>query len=340
MRNALLALSCCIKAAAAMSPREALAKRVVASPAPVLAPLTRAGTAPFRALCRRHGADATMGEMIFARQLCKGDRREQARLRRPEAETLFGAQIATNQISEGVAACVLAEEAGAAWVDLNCGCPIYEATRRGLGSALLRKPAKLARLVGGLVEGSPLPVSVKIRLSPAGNKDVNALEHIEALAALDHKPAFVTLHARTATQRYGRAATWEDVEACARKAGDAFPVLGNGDVLTHFEARRKRAVAPTAAGLMVGRGALINPWLFDDIRNEKSWLPTAEERLEVYYSLVAGYRDTFGAVCINKIVAFDSLVDFRTGSATTSEEKRRRGTLCPSTSTSSTGGGR
>jgi len=168
-----------------MSPREALAKRVVASPAPVLAPLTRAGTAPFRALCRRHGADATMGEMIFARQLCKGDRREQARLRRPEAETLFGAQIATNQISEGVAACVLAEEAGAAWVDLNCGCPIYEATRRGLGSALLRKPAKLARLVGGLVEGSPLPVSVKIRLSPAGNKDVNALEHIEALAALD-----------------------------------------------------------------------------------------------------------------------------------------------------------
>ena len=168
-----------------MSPREALAKRVVASPAPVLAPLTRAGTAPFRALCRRHGAEATMGEMIFARQLCKGDRREQARLRRPEAETLFGAQIATNQISEGVAACVLAEEAGAAWVDLNCGCPIYEATRRGLGSALLRKPAKLARLVGGLVEGSPLPVSVKIRLSPAGNKDVNALEHIEALAALD-----------------------------------------------------------------------------------------------------------------------------------------------------------
>ena len=102
-------------------------------------------------------------------------------------------------------------------------------------------------------------MSVKIRLSPAGNKDVNALEHIEALAALDHKPAFVTLHARTATQRYGRAATWEDVEAAARQAGEAFPVLGNGDVLTHFEARRKRAVAPTAAGLMVGRGALSTP---------------------------------------------------------------------------------
>ena len=103
-----------------MSPREALAKRVVASPAPVLAPLTRAGTAPFRALCRRPGAEATMGEMIFARQLLKGERREVARLRMHASEARFGAQIATNQTSEGVAACEAAKEAGASWVDLNC----------------------------------------------------------------------------------------------------------------------------------------------------------------------------------------------------------------------------
>ena len=166
----------------------------------------------------------------------------------------------------GVAACELAAEAGADWVDLNCGCPIYEATRRGLGSALLRKPAKLARLVGGLVDGSPLPVTVKIRMSSsAGGKDVNYLEHIEALAALgDSKPALVrfqrreprrrrgsdvwivrgaastpssdpsvaqvTLHGRTATQRYSKPASWADIEEAAVKAGGAFPVLGNGDV--------------------------------------------------------------------------------------------------------------
>ena len=164
-----------------------------------------------------------------------------------------------------------------------------------------------ARLVGGLVEGSPLPVSVKIRLSPAGNKDVNALEHIEALAALDHKPAFVTLHARTATQRYGRAATWEDVEACARKAGDAFPVLGNGDVLTHFEARRKRAVAPTAAGLMVGRGRAGQSLVVDDIKYPQV---VAADRRGAARGLLLPVRaaDTFGD-------------DERAG--------RRRGTSCP-----------
>jgi len=233
--------------------------------------------------------------MIFARQLLKGDRRERARLRRHPSETLFGAQIATNQISEGVAACELAAEAGADWVDLNCGCPIYEATRRGLGSALLRKPAKLARLVGGLVDGSPVPVSVKLRLSSAGAKDVNFLEHVAELAALgDSRPALVTLHGRTATQRYSRPAAWDEIEAAATAAAGAFPVLGNGDVLTHFEADARRAAAPTAAGLMVGRGALINPWIFDDIRKGEAWLPTAAERLEVYYSLVAGYRDAFG----------------------------------------------
>ena len=104
---------------AAMAP-ELLAARVCGSAAPVLAPLTRAGTAPFRALCKAHGCEATMGEMIFARQLLKGERREVARLRTHASEGLFGAQIATNQISEGVAACEAAKEAGASWVDLNC----------------------------------------------------------------------------------------------------------------------------------------------------------------------------------------------------------------------------
>ena len=70
-------------------------------------------------------------------------------LRRSDNEKVYGVQIATNQISEGVRAGEAAAEAGADFLDLNVGCPIYEATRRGLGAALLRKPPKLARLVGG-----------------------------------------------------------------------------------------------------------------------------------------------------------------------------------------------
>ena len=84
-----------------------------------------------------------------------------------------GVQIATNIIDEGVRAGLLAAEAGASFVDLNCGCPIHEASRRGLGSILLRRPAKLARLVQGIAERLPIPLTVKIRL---GDNKINAQE--------------------------------------------------------------------------------------------------------------------------------------------------------------------
>ena len=283
--------------------RHELLEKLRASPA-ILAPLTRASTPPFRALCVAHGCEATMGEMIFAKYLRKGDRREKARLRRHDSEPLFGAQIATNTIAEGAAACAAAADAGADWVDLNCGCPIYEATRRGLGSALLRSPRKLARLVGGICEASPVPVSVKLRLSPAGPNDANYLEHVAALRDLgEDGPAFLTLHGRTATQRYGKPADWAAIEAAAGAAGGV-PLVGNGDVLTHYEAAARRAAAPAAAGLMVGRGALVTPWLFDEIRSGSTWLPTAEERAAVYYELAANYRTQFGDDARGKNAAF------------------------------------
>lgn len=111
-----------------------------------------------------------MGEMAFARNLLKGDPLELSRLRRAKNEPNFGVQIATNTIEEGRLAVVKAHEAGADWVDLNCGCPVFEATRRGLGSSLLSSPSKLAKLVAGIADDSPLPLSVKIRIAPHGKE--------------------------------------------------------------------------------------------------------------------------------------------------------------------------
>jgi tRNA-dihydrouridine synthase 3 len=110
-------------------------------------------------------------------------------------------QIATNNIAEGVAAAELAHKAGASFVDLNCGCPIYEATRRGLGSALLRKPPKLARLVEGIAAGIELPLTVKIR-SGLKEDETNAREVVEVLQAAG--AAAVTLHPRSQQQRYSK----------------------------------------------------------------------------------------------------------------------------------------
>jgi tRNA-dihydrouridine synthase 3 len=164
----------------------------------ILAPLTRGGNLPFRRLCADFGCDVAVGEMVFARYLIKGDHRETARLRRAPNEKIFGVQIATNEVEEGVRAVSLAADAGADWVDLNCGCPIYEATRRGLGSALLRRPDKLASLVRGISDQSALPLSVKVRIAPEG-RDVNVREVVDLLR--DAGAAAVTIHGRTAEQR-------------------------------------------------------------------------------------------------------------------------------------------
>jgi tRNA-dihydrouridine synthase 3 len=188
---------------AAAAKNRALAERLKGKL--ILAPLTRGGNLPFRQLCADFGCEAAVSEMVFARSLVgrngggKGAQKaEKTRLRRAANEPLFGVQIATNNIAEGVAAARLAQEAGASFLSLNVGCPIYEATRRGLGAAMLRKPTKLARLVAGLVAETDLPVEVKIRTGP-GESNINAgfvAALMEAAGA-----AVVTIHGRTMEQR-------------------------------------------------------------------------------------------------------------------------------------------
>lgn len=259
----------------------------------ILAPLTRGGTPPFRALCTAYGAEVTMGEMAFARMVAGKKRPEMARLRRHPSEPLFGAQIATNDIAEGVEACKIAAEQGVDWVDLNCGCPIYEATRRGLGSALLRNPNKLKRLVEGLIEGSPVPVSVKIRMSPAGESDLNFRKIILNFALLDDPPAFVSLHGRTTNARYRTAANWTAIQEAA-SMDQRIPVVGNGDITTHFEARMHLETAPNAHAFMIGRGALITPWIFQELKTGQTWLPTPAERTAEYWRLATLFKQHFG----------------------------------------------
>ena len=113
-------------------------------------------------------------------------------------EDLYGFQIATKVISEGIAASQLAKAQGARWLDINCGCPIYEATRRGLGAVLLRKPRSLAKLVHGIASESDLPVTVKVRLGE-NEKKVNVDRVVKLLSAAG--AAAVTVHGRTMEQR-------------------------------------------------------------------------------------------------------------------------------------------
>ena len=261
----------------------------------ILAPLTKGGNLPFRRLCADFGMDTSVSEMIYARGLLKGSPVEHARMRRAESEKTFGVQFATNQVEEGLNAIELIQKSGADFVDLNCGCPIYDVTRRGLGSSLLRSPTKLHKLVKGLVDGSPgIPITVKIRLGCEADT-INCLENVKA--AREAGAAAITIHGRTAQQGYSRDANWDliqqAVNECKEEGYGHVPIIGNGDILTYYEARRR--IRETGVdSVMVGRGALAKPWIFKEFNDNATWQPTMIERVEVYFTLARYMKDHFG----------------------------------------------
>ena len=259
----------------------------------ILAPLTRGGNLPFRRLCNDFGCKVSFSEMIYARSLNKGDAVEQARLRSSPNESLYVVQFATNQINEGVKAIKEARQMGAHAVDLNCGCPIYEVTRRGLGSSLLRSPKKLYKLVEGLVQQSDLPITVKIRLGCEADS-INCLDNVKA--AREAGASAITIHGRTAQQGYSKNADWDLIQQAVdetRNDGYDIPIIGNGDILTYYEANRRMQESGVDS-VMVGRGALAKPWIFQEFEKQQTWTPTAQERVQVYKTLAEYMKDHFG----------------------------------------------
>jgi tRNA-dihydrouridine synthase 3 len=253
-----------------------------------LAPLTVGGNLPFRRLCASFGAEVTVGEMVMVRRLLKGEGGEFALLKSHPDEPCFGVQLADRDPTTLAEAARIAESRGARFVDLNCGCPIHEITRRGLGADLLKKPRRIGSLVSAMVSAVRVPVTVKIRAGWSA-RESNASE--VARVCEEAGASALTLHGRTREGRYTQAADWDLVGRVASER--RLLVVGNGDILTHYEAADRIRRSGVRA-VMLARGALINPWLFREIREGRAWLPTAEERFSVLWRFVALLRDHFG----------------------------------------------
>ena len=255
----------------------------------VLAPLTVGGNLPFRRLCSELGADVTVGEMAVVRKLLRGHTGEFALLKGHPDERFFGVQIADkspDRLAEGAR---LAESRGARFVDINCGCPINLITGRGMGASLLRKPTRLGRLVAAVKAAVSIPVTVKLRTGWHEDK-VNVRD--VARACEEGGADAIAIHGRTREQRYSKAADWDLIGGVAAERG--VPVIGNGDILTHYEAR-ERMTRSGVRSVMIARGALIKPWLFREIKTGTTWLPSPEERFSVLWRFVELLREHFGA---------------------------------------------
>ena len=254
----------------------------------ILAPLTKGGNLPFRRLCVELGARITCGEMAYGREVLRGSPKENALLRAHESEPCFGAQIATRLPEEAAEVTKIAVDAGARWVDLNVGCPIYDTTKRGMGAALLRKPAKLGEVLSAMVEASERPVTVKIRTGWKASK-INAPE--VAKVAEEAGVSALILHGRTREQRYSKAADWEMIGTLREQL--SIPVIGNGDVMTWYEAERFKRISGVQT-VMIGRAALMKPWVFQELREGRELCLGTEERLRIYHRLATYFREHFG----------------------------------------------
>lgn len=264
-----------------------------------LAPLTTVGNLPFRRVCKRLGADVTCGEMALAGNLLQGHTSEWALLRRHQEEDLFGVQLAGSNIETVTrAAELVARECQVDFLELNAGCPIDIVFNRGGGCALMKRRAKFNRMVWSVSQVTNLPLGVKVRTGVSQSLR-NAHEIIPEVVRAG--ASWVTVHGRSRKQRYSKQADWgyilDECAPAARKAG--VPLLGNGDVynwrdtMKYFCGGESEDAGITS--VMVARGALIKPWLFTEIKEQRDWDIRSSERLDIYRQFAKFGLEHWGA---------------------------------------------
>ncbi|KIM28230.1 hypothetical protein M408DRAFT_70263 [Serendipita vermifera MAFF 305830] len=254
-----------------------------------LAPLTTVGNLPFRRLCVDFGADITCGEMGLAHSFLQGSKEEWSLVRRHPSERIFGVQMAGNHPTQ-TANCaeVIGDECpDLDFVDLNAGCPIDLVYQTGSGSALLNMAGKLGKCLMGMNYAlKDVPVTLKMR---TGVRDGMPTAHKLMPRLYDWGISSVTLHGRTRQQRYTRLADWSYIQQCVKtlRSGssgnngfDPMPFWGNGDCFSGVE-YWETVNATGVDGIMIGRGALIKPWLFTEIKERRDWDISSRERLDL-----------------------------------------------------------
>ena len=266
-----------------------------------LAPLTTVGNLPFRRVCKDLGVDITCGEMAMSNCILQGQPSEWALMRRHPSEDLFGVQICGKHADQ-LGRCVelINNEIDCDFIDLNMGCPIDLVFNQGSGSGLLARPKRMYSAIKTMVDVSTVPVTLKFRSGIENDKNI-AHTHLPEFKRLG--VALCTLHGRSRQQRYSKYANYEYIGECANIARDLdMPFFGNGDVLS-FEDYYRRLDTTSVDGLMIGRAALIKPWIFTEIKERRYWDITPTERLDlmqkfVNYGLNHWGSDTQG---VNKV---------------------------------------
>lgn len=247
-----------------------------------LAPMAGITDMAFRLLCKEQGAGLLYTEMVSCKGLYYKDKKTDKLLEindteRPVAAQIFGSD---SEIMKETVHKILNDKDDIDIIDINMGCPAPKIVKNGDGSALLKKPELIEKIVKEVVNVSNKPVTVKIRKG----WDDNSINAVEVAKIVENSGAnAITVHGRTREQFYSGVADWDIIKEVKKNVG--IPVIGNGDIFTAQDGKNMFDYTG-CDGIMIGRGARGNPWLFKDILDYiyDNKLPTPhsdEEKIEM-----------------------------------------------------------
>ncbi|MFT6053309.1 MAG: nifR3 family TIM-barrel protein [Roseivirga sp.] len=246
----------------------------------LLAPMEDVSDPPFRAVCKANGADLMYTEFISSEGLIRNAEKSVQKLDIYDYERPIGIQIFGDKIASMREAAAIAEAAQPEMVDINYGCPVKKVACKGAGAGILLDLPKMQSMAGEIVKQVSLPVTVKTRLG----WDDSTIKILEVAKRLqDVGVQALTIHGRTRAQMYKGQADWTKIAEVKNHPDIHIPIFGNGDVDSPekaLEYRNKYEVD----GIMIGRAAIGNPWIFNEIKHfmktgEHLPAPTMEDRV-------------------------------------------------------------
>lgn len=226
-----------------------------------LAPMAGYTDYVFRRLCRRFGAGLLTTELVSAAALARMIKKTYRYMEHKEDEHPISLQIFGNNEDDFKKAIELTDLKGFSFIDINMGCPTKKVVKNNGGAGLLTDIDKMISILNSVKTVSTLPVSVKIRL---GFKRGEGGETERALALKENGACFLTLHGRYASDLYRGNADWEKIGKIKEALGENYILIGNGDIKSREDAE-KVFENYKVDGIMIGRAAIGNPWIFSEL---------------------------------------------------------------------------
>ena len=248
----------------------------------LLAPMEDVSDPPFRALCKENGADVMYTEFISSEGLIRDALKSTQKLDIYDFERPIGIQIFGNEISSMRQATEICARENPEFIDINYGCPVKKVANKGAGAGILKDIPKMITMTKEIVQSTKIPVTVKTRLG----WDEDSKYIVEVAERLqDVGIQAISIHGRTRKQMYKGEADWTLIGEVKNNPKMRIPVFGNGDVDTPEKVKKVRD-RYGVDGVMIGRGAIGYPWIFNEIKHflkTNTFLekPNIQERVRV-----------------------------------------------------------